>query len=597
MKSKDEGTGAMIRKNGRSAHGGTGIWLPALFLALLLAAALIPAAAPPAFGAIITVENSLIPVLSAEVTRQDPAVIGEEFSIVYLVKNISDKPAYDVDYSFNVMNAVDNYPFVMEKPNPIERLDPGASAAVSIKFKVDVGAREQTYRINGLFTCTDAGKSAPVVYSAISDVSISFTTVRPNLTVTELTILEEDPDTEEGFTIRLGFKNSSLIYDLRNVLIQLEGGENFEIMEISSKKEITRIPANQTNFIEFKLRSREGRSSNTILLTTSFNYSLGSVDDKREELFVPIKDEPPSSGVRPQVIIKRYTLSKDQVLAGDRINLTLEIENTNARPVKNVLINFGVESTSSEGGGSSGSTVFAPVGSSNTFHVEEIKGKSTITNTITFAVDSGALARTYIVPVTITYEDEKGQFMDLFVRDNVNIPVTQQAKLSVTSMMLPSSANVGMPVPVMAEFVNSGKVDLADFSVRLEGDFDTMDASTYMAKLMIGVTTSYTGMLTANEEGEAEGKLIVSYLDNNNLEVVEEYPFTLNVTQMEEPAFPEGGMMYPDGMYPSDISDEPVVIRLLKAYWLPGVLGLVILIQFIYIIRIKKKAKEEFFED
>ncbi|MCL2122067.1 MAG: hypothetical protein FWH28_07450, partial [Clostridiales bacterium] len=188
-------------------------------------------------------------------------------------------------------------------------------------------------------------------------------------------------------------------------------------------------------------------------------------------------------------------------------------------------------------------------------------------------------------------------FIDLFIRDNVNIPVTQQAKLSVTSMTLPSSANIGMPVPVMAEFVNSGKVDLADFSVRLEGAFDTMDASMYMAKLMIGVTTSYTGMLTAYEEGEVEGKLIVSYLDNNNLEVEDEYPFTLNVSQMEELEFPEGGMMFPEGMYPSDLSDEPVVIRLLKAYWLPGALGLVILIQFIYIIRIKKKAKEEFFED
>ncbi|MCL2121813.1 MAG: hypothetical protein FWH28_06135, partial [Clostridiales bacterium] len=416
MKNKDERTGARTRKNGGVVLGGAGIGRPALFLALLMAAALILIAVPPVFGAIITVENSLIPVLSVEVTRQDPAVIGEEFSIVYLVKNISDKPAYNVDFSFNVMNALDNYPFILEKPVPIERLDPGASAAVSIKFRIELDAREQTYRINGLFTCTDAGQSAPVVYSAISDVSISFTTVRPNLTVTELTILEENPNTEEGFTIRLGFKNSSLIYDLRNILIQLEGGENFEVMEISSKKEIPRISANQTSFIEFKLRSREGRSSNTILLTTSFNYSLGSVDDKREELFVPIKDEPLTSGVRPQVIIKRYSLSKDQVLAGDRIDLTLEIENTNARPVKNVLINFGVESTSSEGGISSGSTVFAPVGSSNTFHVEEIEGKSTITKTITFAVDSGALARTYIVPVTITYEDEKGQLIDLFIR-------------------------------------------------------------------------------------------------------------------------------------------------------------------------------------
>ena len=268
--------------------------------------------------------------------------------------------------------------------------------------------------------------------------------------------------------------------------------------------------------------------------------------------------------------------------------------------MKNVLINFGVESISSNGGGASSSTVFAPVGSSNTFHVEEIRGKSTITNTITFAVDSSAQAKTYIVPVTITYEDERGQFDNLSTRDNVNIQVTQMAKLSITSMNLPASASVGMPVPVMAEFVNSGRVDLADFTIRLEGPFDMMDATLYRAALSMGATISYTGMLTAMEEGEAEGKLIVSYIDGNNQEVAEEYPFTVGVTPMEdfgEGGFPEEGMFPPDGWMMSSEADSNPAIRFVKEQWLPILLGLVILLLFIYIVRIKKKAKEAFFDE
>jgi hypothetical protein len=315
-------------------------------------------------------------------------------------------------------------------------------------------------------------------------------------------------------------------------------------------------------------------------------------------LFIPIKEEDTTTnGKKPQVIIKQYSLSKEQVLAGDRIDLTLVIENTNSRPVKNVLINFGVESISSEGGGSYGSTVFAPVGSSNTFHVDQINGKSTVTNTITFAVDAGAFARTYIVPVSITYEDEKGIYDNLFVRDNVNIQVTQQAKLSVTSMTLPSEATVGMPTPVMAEFINSGKVDLLDFTVRLEGDFDVMDASMYLAKFSIGSTNSYTGMLIAKAEGEVEGKLVVSYLDNNNQDVVDEYPFTVRVTPMDDMGFnPDPGMMFPDGGTPPNGGGNGIV-GILTNNWLTISLGLVIFILLIYIVRIKKKAKEEFFED
>ena len=572
--------------------------LGALVLLLLLSLCL------PAYGAIISVENSIIPVLTVEVSRQDPAIIGEEFSIVYLIKNISDKPAYDVTYAFHVMGAADPYPFTFTPPPVVERLDPGASATVTVKVMIDRDAREKEYNINGIFTCLDATRSNPVNYAAMSWVPISFTTVRPNLTVTALTIVEEDPDPKEGFTVRLSLRNSSMIYDLRNVLVQLEGGENFEIMEFTNKKEITKISTSQTVTVEYKLRARDKRSSNTVFLTTSYNYIGGSTDDKREELFLPVKEEEEEeedtgNGKKPQVIIKRYSLSKEQVLAGDRVDLTLEIENTNNRPVKNVLINFGVESSSSDyGGGSSSSTVFAPVGSSNTFHVDEIRGKSVITNTITFAVDAGAMARTYIVPVTITYEDEKGLYDNLFIRDNVNIQVTQMAKLSVTSMTLPSMATEGMPAPVMAEFVNSGKVELVDFSVKLEGDFEVMDASLYMAKLMIGSTSSYTGMLIAYGEGEKEGKLIVSYLDNSNQEVAEEYPFTVNVMPMEDMGdFRDPGMYFPEGGYIPEEGGDNVFLRILKANWISILLGVVIIILFIYIIRIKKKAKEEFFDE
>ena len=605
-------SGSAVNPETNDHRGRSRRWLCAGLLAAVMSAA----ACSPAFASIFTVENTIMPILNAEVSRQDPAIIGEEFTIYYLVKNISDHPAFNLEYSFNVVDAKDSYPFSLAAtPDKIEQLAPSASALVPVKFLIQRDAREKEYWINGTFTYDSAAyygnleidpankppnlsSVKPPSANAQSWVPITFATVKPNLIVTELTVLEENPNIEEGFTVRLGLKNSSLIYDLRNVLIQMEGGENFECIDITNKKEAAKISVNQVHIIDFRLRAKENRKSNTVVLNTSFSYPQGTAPvENQEELFIPVKEDAGVNGKIPQVIIKRYTLSKEQVLAGDRIDLTLEIENTNSRPVKNVLINFGVESMSSESGSSSSSTVFAPVGSSNTFHVDEIRGKSTIANTITFAVDSSAIARTYIVPVTITYEDEKGIFNDLRVKDNVNIPVTQQAKLSITSMTLPSYATAGMPTPVMAEFVNSGKVDLADFTVRLEGGFETMDASLYMAKLMIGATTSYTGMLIAQEEGDKEGTLIISYLDNNNQEIVEEHPFTVSVSPMEDPAFPDGGAFPPDGgMTPPDEGGNPVV-RFLTKNWLSILYGSIILIQSIVILRLRKKAKEAFFDE
>jgi len=570
----------------------------------------------PAFGVEIRPEESIMPVLRAEVSRQDPAIIGEEFTIFYIVRNISDNPAYHVTYSFHVMGVGENQynPFTLkEEAVSIERLAPGASATVPVKLEVKTDARESTqYEVNGVFSYVGADRYGsgeevpgyvspiPPIANAISWVPISYASSKPNLTVTELTVLEDNPDLLEGFTIRMSLKNSSLIYDLRSVLVQLDGGDNFEITEITNKKEIAKISTSQTTQVTFQLRAKENRLTNTVTLNTSFDYSHGTARETatKEELFIPVREESTAGGRIPRVIIKRYSLSKEQVLAGDRIDLTLEIENTHERPVRNALINFGVESTTSEGGGSASSTVFAPVGSSNTFHVAEIRGRSTITNTITFAVDASALARTYIVPVTITYEDDRGLLEPLRIADNVNIQVTQKAKLSVTSMNLPAHATVGMPTPVMAEFVNSGKVELADFSIRLAGAFDTMDATLYRATLGIGSTSSYTGMIIAAQEGEAEGKLLVSYIDGNNQEIVEEYPFTLSVAPPEDIGGfgPDDGRFPPDGKIPP-VQEGNLILRIIQSNWSYMLLIALVLGQFIYILRLKKKAKEDFFDE
>ncbi|MDR1192645.1 MAG: hypothetical protein LBK98_00505 [Peptococcaceae bacterium] len=565
---------------------------------LVMMTLLLLAAAPVYGGGLVNVPNSVMPVLSLELVRQDQAVIGEGFTIVYRVKNISDKPAFKINYNFELSGVEVVNPFdVKEKPAEIEMLDPGASANISVKFAVKTiegGARERTYRIRGYVTCQDASFGNTMTYSAITDIPVGIVTAVPNLLVQDLRIVGEDTNSPEGFEMTLLLKNSSMIYDMRNITLQLDGGENFETMDVSNKKEIGRISANEGSEISFKLRVKDGRKSNTATLNVNYSYSEGKVSERVETLFLPLPEDTSDNGRVPRVIIKRYSLSKDRVLAGDRIDLTLVIENTNSRPVKNVLINFGVDSITSDSGGSRRSTVFAPVNSSNTFHIDQIAGQAVVTNTITFSVDPGAAAQTYIVPVTIKYEDERGLLSDLSVSDTVNIPVTQEAKLSVSSMVFPKTAQVGMPVAVTAEFINAGKVDLTEFSVRLSGDFNVQDASAYQAKLAMGGMNSYTGMLIPLEEGQREGILLVSYTDNNNETVAHEYPFTVEVTPAEDM-----GAMLPEGPTPPE---EPTglanrALAFVKEQWVLLLLALVVVLQTIYIIRVKKKAKEEFFDE
>lgn len=571
------------------------------FVALLVMLLMLTSALP-AFAVIVDVQDSIIPILSVEVQRQDQAVVGQEFEVVYNIKNISNKPAFNLLLGFTVEG---NYnPFTLTAPEAIKQLDAGASATLTVKFKVADDARENTFRVTSTISCQDAlmGQGANPSYSVIHDVKITYDPVVPDLLVSDIKILEENPDIDNGFTARVFLKNNSLIYDMRNVNVKLDGGENFEVLNISNITELKVISANQSSYVDYKLRALDERKGNIVKLSSYFTYDNGSTKDTPTEqtLNLPLPTNTTgNNGKIPRVIIKKYTLSADKVLAGDKIDLTVSIENTNTRPVKNVLVNFGVQSITSSSGGSTTSTVFSPVNSSNTFHMDKIEGQSTVNRTITFNVDSGAAAQTYVVPVTITYEDENGTAVTP-VEDTVNIPVTQESKLNVISTTFPTTANVGMPTPVQAEFVNSGKVDIADFTVNLEGDFDTMDASSYTAKLTIGSTNSYAGMIVPTEEGTKEGKLIVSYTDNNNETVTQEFPFSVEVTPMEE-IDPGIGGMDPGmgGMDPGMTEGEggSAVTTFLKDNAITIILAIAVVGMLIYIVRLKKKSKEEFFDE
>lgn len=578
------------------------------FITFVMLLAMLMGLSVPAYGAQVDVTDSINPILSMEVTRQDPAVIGEDFTVVYSIKNISNKPAYKLNFDFSIEGIAegDYKPITLSsanKPEEIALLEEGGSATISVKYTVDKDAKEKVYRLIGRLSCKNAAMQDAGTYTAMSSVGLSFTTAKPTLNVKDIVMMEAEPDLANGFNITIKVKNGSLIYDLRNVEFQLDGGDNFEVMDISNKKSLNRISTNEEVGIQYKLREKENRASNSLKLSMGYSYSNGSVNlkDNVEELFLPLPVESSGNGTVPRVIIKKYSLSKDQVLAGDRVDLTLSIENTNQKPVRNVLISFGAEKITSDSGTSSG-TVFSPVNSSNTFHLDEIKGKTVVNKTITFYVDPSATAKTYLMPVTISYENSKGVPVDTPVTDSVNIPVTQEAKLQIMTVNIPSEAMVGMPTPVTAEFANSGKVDLTEFSVSLEGNFESQDASMYLAKLAIGATNSYAGMIIPQEEGTLEGKLIFSYTDNNNQVVTREHPFTMNVGPAMD-MNPDGGMIGPDGKplgpdgMPMDDGSGSGLGGFFKQHWLSIVLIAGLLGEAIYIIRIKKKAKEEFFDE
>ena len=198
-------------------------------------------------------------------------------------------------------------------------------------------------------------------------------------------------------------------------------------------------------------------------------------------------------------------------------------------------------------------------------------------------VDPNATAKTYIVPVNIKYESTDGTKYES--SDNVNIPVTQESKIEVISSNIPTAGNVGEPMNISMEFVNVGKVNLTNFKVRMEGEIPGKEENVfYLGTFNAGESNEYTATIIPEVEGTLSGVVQMSYIDADNQSVSMEIPFSseigaaIDYSQMEVPMEP---------------MPEPGLLDKLKQYWLPIVLGVVILVQAIVLIRIKRKAKAE----
>jgi hypothetical protein len=157
----------------------------------------------------------------------------------------------------------------------------------------------------------------------------------------------------------------------------------------------------------------------------------------------------------------------------------------------------------------------------------------------------------------------------------------------------------------MAEFVNVGKVSLGNFMVRLDGEFQKENSTYYVGNLDMGYNDFFQAMIIPDKEGMLEGKVVFSYIDNNNKDVEVEHPFSIDIKSMPE-AMPgsegEMGEMPGNGLNPSKSFNGRVpqsggFFSSLLSNWLTLLLSLVILVEGICIWRIRRNKRGEEFLD
>ena len=535
----------------------------------------------------------------------EQALVGQEFEMNITVKNMgtgsgmfpefrfteeSDRKALS---HFTVVSGTDGVYDTM-----LTEVKGGETKTFTIKMKVNPETKElpegSKYRINCMIASDNWQVKGEKRYNAVQsfDLEVVYALSDPSFVVEKVTFNPAVTAGVKETTATLVLKNISQS-KANNVTATLEGSyitnggesnsgeKNITVRDLSSTKQLYNIKGNQTVTVDYKLELNEDRKNNEMKLTIDYN---GAEKPQEILLNMPLPLQENKGGKEPKVIIQRYNVDPSKVLAGNYVTLNLFVENTNNLAVNNVSIQLDVPTeTSSSGGTVSSGTVFSPVDSSNTFYIDRIDGKQTALKTISMYVDPNATAKTYVVPVNIKYESTDGTKYES--SDNVNIPVTQESKIEIISSNIPTMGNVGEPINVRMEFVNVGKVNLTNFKVRMEGDIPGKEENVfYLGTFNASESNEYSATIIPEEEGVLSGSVAMSYIDADNQEVSMEIPFSIEIG----PAIDYGDMTEPMEPIP-----EPGLLDKLKQHWLPIVLGIVIVVQAIILIRIKRKAKAE----
>ena len=560
------------------------------------------------------IETGIDPLLVIEDIEVDKEVaIGKEFTVKFLIRNMGTGTAFfpKIEFKepdetsglphFEVTNSIDGSTNIFDAD--IKEFRSGEVKSFTVKMKVKENAPQKNYKINVRLFCQNANLNSGQFFNTNSNFTITtqYSLTKPLFVVKSVQFEPKEPDLNQPFNMTLFFENIS-DSAAGNVSVSVDGliGEktrNFTVLDLSNTKHLFEVKGQQMRMATFKLEAEELREGNE--LKVRFKYTYEGKDEIQEEIInLPLPEPDSGIGKTPRVIINKYTLSDEQILAGNTVLLRLFIENTNSKDVNNVKISLEVPRNEDN---AIGGTVFSPVDSSNTFFIDKIPGKTIVTKEIPLYVDPNAQAKTHIVLARIEYEDEKGA--EFRAEESLNIPVTQECRFEVLSLEVPPMAFVGQPVPIAAEFVNVGKVALTNFMVNMEGDFQKENALYYIGNLETGMSDYYQAMAIPQTEGEVTGMVVFSYIDTNNKEIRVEEPFTLQV--QSQPEMPMEGEMGPGGfegrpgmpMGP-DGAMGGGFLQKLKNNWKTLVLFVVVLVQAVFIWRLRRKVKAngEFFD-
>lgn len=226
---------------------------------------------------------------------------------------------------------------------------------------------------------------------------------------------------------------------------------------------------------------------------------------------------------KPILMIQNYNYGGQEASPNKHFPLTMIFLNTNAqKEIKNIKISLSDDGT------------FTPVNSSNSFFIEKLGPKQSVSKSVTLSVKPDAETKTYPLNVDYIYQDDKGN--EITAKDTISIPVMQKTLLQIGDVQQPRDVMAGEPVAINVQFYNLGKTKISNLKITGSGDFETQGDSTYfVGDFDTGKSDSYSLSANPNDPNKISGVITFEYETLDGEQHTQTKDFNFELAPMQPP--------------------------------------------------------------
>lgn len=517
-------------------------------------------------------------------TSANSVASGTDFNFQLQLSNTGKSNLKDIRVTLKNMSSAE----IMNNGNNYTKVDSlSVGKSQNVRFSLNASSKLETgnYPVKVLVTYKDSNNNS---YEVEQEYYVRVQKNHPNLVLSGVKSSKTTVGEGQGFTLTVPVKNTGKA-TLSNLKVAAIPANDSSIRPTNDYIQYVELKAGETKNLIFTYTLNKGATAGS----KSIKISAESGEIKSEYEYsvyadIPEKDDAKANSSRPIIIIDKYIVEPKMVKAGEEFDMNLEFQNTHkSKTVENIKIMI----KAIEKEGKESEDVFAPVDGSTTFYIDSISPKSTANISTRMFTIPDAKSKTYKLAVNIEYEYKEGnEIKSATVSDEVGVTVRQNSKFMASDISLPEINQVGMPIYLSLQISNTGKIDLANFTVELEGDFHTDSKKTFIGNVAPGASQSYDVEITPMTAGEQQGALIFSYEEPTGEVVTERREFTIMV---EEPYMPPTDEEIPpiDGGMEDPLAQKNSKTKfiIIGAIVLVAVVGGVV----VYKKRKKKKAMEE----